>query len=75
MKPLDLTTLPDLECELPKHFSFATATTMNSLEMLPISKDFNYAYTYKIVRFCHTEGLTFEDVWTWYKKKDDSYEK
>jgi hypothetical protein len=43
--------------------------------MLPISTDFNHAYTYKIARFCHTEGLTFEDCWAWYKKKDDSYEK
>lgn len=67
--PFDLGTLPKLNLILPKHVCFTTLEAVEILELLPLDKSYNHAYTHLIARFCYFNKLTFEIFLAWLQKK------
>ena len=54
------------------NFDINNFTPLEALNILPINKDFDHAYTHLIARYCFYSGLTFEVFYSWYKNKKDN---
>jgi hypothetical protein len=68
----DVATLPKTRLLLPtdiEHVIDFTPTTY--LSLLPISSrpEHNHRYTHTIAKFCHSNGIGFEEFWSWIEKK------
>lgn len=42
------------------------------LNLAPIGKEFDHAYTWKVAMFCYHNGLSFDDFWEWAKQKENT---
>lgn len=57
-------TIPE---EFPSHPS-----SLELLNLAPISPEYDHAYTHTVARFCHSNGVSFADFWQWNKRKCDT---
>ena len=71
-KPLDITTLPKMNIKLNNIIDVKTISPFELLQMAPIDNLFRHRYTFTIMLFCFSNGLTFENYTEWYKNKNSN---
>ena len=66
---VDLALLPKLKLIEPKDIDIINITPLEILQLLPISKSFNHAYTHRVARFCYYNNIDFKVFLSWINHK------
>ena len=68
--PFDLGSLPKFEkMKLPENLDYNNLSNLEILQLLPLNKSFDHAYTHRAARFCFYNQLSFENFISWYSQK------
>ena len=65
----DLAILPKLKLSEPDKFDITTATPLDILKIIPVSKNHNHSYTHYIARYSYYNKITFPQFIGWISNK------
>lgn len=77
-KPFEISSLPDLNIELPDNLhdtELNELTNEQILKLLPINKSFNFPYIHLVARYCYNNNISFDIFLSWLKQKNPNITK